>query len=130
MWNLFLDDLRDPSEAANPLGITKWVVARSVSEAKELVMMRGAPSVVSFDHDLGLEEGNDGYSFAKWLVDKDLDALEMHKDFLPSNFRFQVHSANPIGAQNIESLLNNWLRHKRTMTEGELKFLKDLLSEI
>jgi len=130
MWNLFLDDLRSPSEAANPLGITKWVIARSVSQAKELVTGRGAPTVVSFDHDLGHEEGNDGYAFAKWLVEKDLDAVEKHRDFLQPNFRFQVHSANQIGAANIEHLLTNWLQYKRTITESELLILRELLKEV
>jgi hypothetical protein len=129
MWNLFLDDLRSPSEAVNPLSITKWVIARSVTQAKELVAVRGAPIVVSFDHDLGVEEGNDGYAFAKWLVEKDLDAIEHHRSFLPPDFKFQVHSANPIGAANIEHLLTNWLRYKRTITESELLTLKELLKE-
>ncbi len=130
MWNLFLDDLRSPAEAANPLGISRWVIARSVPQAKELIAIRGAPAVVSFDHDLGLEEGNDGYTFAKWLVEKDLDALSQHRDFLPPGFKFQVHSANPIGAENIEKLLKNWLKHKQTMTEGEMQVLKELLKEV
>ena len=128
MWNLFLDDLRSPADAANPLGINKWVIARSVKAAKELVNVRGAPSVISFDHDLGEEE--DGYSFAKWLVEKDLNALENHRDFLLPDFRFQVHSANPIGAENIEKLLNNWLKYKRTITEEEMQILKELLKEV
>jgi len=126
MWNLFLDDLRKTSEAKNPLGVRNWVVARSIDEAKALVQARGAPTVISFDHDLGPEEGNDGYSFAKWLVDKDLDAYEANKDFLPPNFKFQVHSANPIGAENIENLLNNWLAYKKTLTESQLIVLKEL----
>lgn len=130
MWNLFLDDLRAPANAVNPLGVTKWVVARSVPQARELVAIRGAPTVVSFDHDLGHEEGNDGYEFAKWLVERDLDAVERHKDFLSPDFKFQVHSANPIGAKNIEELLNNWLCYKHTITESELLTLKELLKEI
>lgn len=130
MWNLFIDDLRSPSEAANPLGISKWVIARSVPQAKELVTVRGAPTVVSFDHDLGQEEGNDGYEFAKWLVEKDLDAVENHTEFLPPDFKFQVHSANQIGAGNIEHLLTNWLRYKRTISESELSTLRELLQDI
>lgn len=129
MWNLFLDDLRNPDEAVNPLGVQKWIIARSVPQAREITAARGAPTVVSFDHDLGRVEGDDGYEFAKWLVEKDLDAMERGKHFLPADFKFQVHSANPIGAQNIESLLNNWLRFKHTSTTEQLTTLKELLHE-
>jgi len=129
MWNLFLDDLRSPSEAVNTLGVKHWVIARSVSEAKRLVEVRRAPSVISFDHDLGPEEDNNGYAFAKWLVEKDLEYLETYKDFLPTHFQFQVHSANLIGAKNIEGLLNNWLNYKKIITTEELVTLKELLKE-
>lgn len=113
MWNLFLDDLRMPSQASNPLGIEHFVVARSVPQAKQLIEVRGAPMVISFDHDLGLEE--DGMDLAKWLVDMDHDAIIQGKEFLSPFFRFQVHSGNLLGGNDIEALLNNWLQYKETI---------------
>ena len=41
---------------------------------------------------------------AKWLVDFCMD----NKVELP---KFYVHSANPVGADNIRGLLNNFIKH-------------------
>lgn len=32
--------------------------------------------------------------------------------FIPKNFTFEVHSANPPGAENIRGLLNNYLEQR------------------
>lgn len=101
-WSLYLDDLRTPSTKI------EWVIARSFEEARKLVLERGAPTVISFDHDLG-DGVPDGYDFAKWIVESDLDGLIK----LPEDFRYNVHSANPPGAANIESLMASYLRHKK-----------------
>ena len=60
---------------------------------------------ISFDHDLGL--GKTGYDCAKFLVDADISANILH-----TNFKFNVHSANPVGAENIRSYLSNYLRSR------------------
>ena|SRR6266403_112113 len=105
-YNLFLDDLRDP-----PAG--DWLVVRSYEEACQTVMERGWPRLVSFDHDLGRtpsgELGKTGFDFAKFLVERDLEECS-----LPVDFQFVVHSANPIGAENIASYLRSYLRFKAT----------------
>jgi hypothetical protein len=101
--HLFLDDLRDP-----PNDGRRWAVARSCAEARKMVMNSGSsPFLVSFDHDLGDdgEPEETGYTFAKWLVEQDLD----RPGFLHSGFSYRVHSANPIGAENIRRLLDNYL---------------------
>lgn len=97
---LFIDDIRDvPS--------VEWMVARSSSEAIVLMKERGCPSRVSFDHDLG---GDDtAIVVVRWLVDTDLDCLGR---FIPDQFDFSVHSANPVGAANIQGLLDSYLSHK------------------
>lgn len=99
-YRLFLDDIRDA-----PGG--DWVIARNAEEAKSIVQQKGFPSFISFDHDLGLEES--GYDFAKWLVDYDMD-----NNVVPEDFSFNVHSANPVGATNIKSLLDNYISFKKS----------------
>ena len=48
----------------------------------------------------------DGYAAAKWLVfDSGLDI---------KNLKFYVHSANPVAAQQIQSLLDNYIEFLKT----------------
>ena len=87
------------------------------------IQYKGLPKMISFDHDLAdghyhknmldgqlnydSEDFNSddynktGYHCAKWLIEYCIDTdLE-----LPI---FYVHSMNPVGKENIESLLNNF----------------------
>lgn len=102
---MFLDDIRVPKNDYD-------VIVRSFEEAINFVNQNGIPTFISFDHDLGCDEiGNilkSGYDFAKWLVDVDMENI--HK--FPDNFTFDIHSANPIGKNNIKSILNNYLLFK------------------
>lgn len=104
MYNLFLDDIRDPDWVFTD--DREWVIARNVCEAIDHILVYGFPDFISFDHDLGYELET-GYDFAKWLVDQDLD-----NDWITDEFSFHVHSANPVGAENIRCLLNNYLNFK------------------
>jgi hypothetical protein len=83
-----------------------------VNDAQNLVLTCGVPGFISFDHDLGTDdEGNllpTGYDFAKWLVEMDMDDIIT----IPRNFLFAVHSANPVGAKNIQVYLYNYLTSK------------------
>ena len=99
-WILYLDDIRNPKDGRN------WVIARTVEEAQEMVTENGCPKEVSLDHDLG--EGLDGYAFVKWLVEKDLD-----DSIIPFDFKWNVHSANPVGAKNMDSMLSSYMNMKR-----------------
>jgi hypothetical protein len=91
MKKLYLDDLRPIPD--NYIGL------RSYAEFVNHITDFGLPDFISFDHDLGLEES--GYDCAKWLVNYCLD-----NDYrLP---QFNVHSQNPVGKENILSLLNNF----------------------
>lgn len=105
-YAIFLDDIRDPPPGRS------WVVARSFEEAVAAVQQNGMPTYVSFDHDLGTQEcgavRNSGYDFARWLTEQDMD-----NGNLPHNFEYFVHSANPIGAENIRGLMSNYLRVSR-----------------
>ncbi|HUH26208.1 MAG TPA: cyclic-phosphate processing receiver domain-containing protein [Flavobacterium sp.] len=94
MKKIYLDDLR-----SIPQG---FIGLRSYAEFVFYIQQNGLPDFISFDHDLGLEES--GFDCAKWLVNYCLE----------TNLRlpeFEVHSQNPVGKQNIESLLNNFKRH-------------------
>lgn len=120
MKYLFLDDERMPKDVTWVLigGVghwgADWNIVRSYDEAIAWVTEHGFPDVISFDHDLGrmhyandYSDGKTGYDFAKWLVEYDICTKTM-----PNNFRFTVHSMNPIGSENIRSLLSNYIRHK------------------
>jgi len=96
MAKVFIDDIREPY-------FENAVVLRSYSKVIEWFENNGIPEFISFDHDLG--EDLSGYDIAKWLVDFDLKTGSM-----PKNFTFKVHSANPVGAENIYHLLNNYLK--------------------
>lgn len=97
-WNLFLDDFRSPIDRS-----VSWTVCRTAEEAQELVLSQGCPQLISFDHDLG--EAMTGYDFAKWLIEQN----ETGGITIPSDFKFKVHSANPVGAQNIRAILTHYL---------------------
>lgn len=120
MKYLFLDDERMPKDVTWLLigGVghwgADWQIVRSLSEAKDWVLANGFPDVISFDHDLGMDhyagnydDGKTGFDFAKWLVEFDMDTKTM-----PADFKFTVHSKNPIGSENIRELLNNYIRRK------------------
>lgn len=102
---LYLDDIRNlPNES--------YTLVRSYDEALKYVKENGIPAFISFDHDLGVDENEKllptGYDFAKYLVDMDMNNILV----FPKDFSFYVHSANPVGKQNIESYLNGYLKFK------------------
>ena len=107
VWRLYLDDIRNPPDES-------YVLARSVEEAKVLITAYGVPLFISFDHDLGADENGNllptGYDLAKWIVEHDMDKKSNIHIF--SVFDFEVHSMNPVGAENIKSFLQSYLKHK------------------
>ena len=100
-WILYLDDCRNPKDGR------PWTIARTITEAKELIMNQGVPSFISFDHDI--DDDGTGMDFARWLTEMDLDGTI---DIGP-NFNYYVHSANPEGSKNIDGLMKNYLQFKR-----------------
>ena len=102
---LYIDDIRQPKT-----NFTK--IVRTCEEGQLYIKEHGMPDFISFDHDLGMvngEERKSGYDFAKWIVDSDLDG-----DIdIPNDFNFNVHSANPVGAEKIKSILNGYLKFKK-----------------
>lgn len=114
MYSLFLDDdevYRHPPAGSLPAG-DQWIIARTMEQAKDYVREHGFPEYVSFDHDLGPD--SEAIEFVHWLIELDMDEREKAQPntrFLFSKtFDFRVHSANPVGRQNIQGLLSNYLR--------------------
>lgn len=104
---MFLDDIRDPQWVYPNQDVSDWVVCRSFDEAEAVFSDLGWPEWISFDHDLGFQTPS-GYDLAKHLVQWDLEVGDM-----PKNFSYACHSANPVGAANIRSLMDKYLAHKR-----------------
>jgi hypothetical protein len=107
MERYFIDDERDPPKDGN-----QWVVVRSYDEFFK--HMKGEiffPQFISFDHDLGEPKELDGFAIAKQMVLRDMDC----RIRFPGKFDFLVHSENPIGKENIEGLLNSYLKVKKCL---------------
>jgi hypothetical protein len=120
-YNLFLDDIRSPNKFFND--IRTWVVARNYDEFVKIITEQGMPELISFDHDLSFEhyplaekdassstiipyaiyKEKTGFHCAKWLVNH---CMTKHLP-LP---KWQIHSLNPIGKENIKSLLECYER--------------------
>ena len=130
---LWLDDIRDPFEnngewlVFSPLfgGDYDTIWVKSFDEFVKWINDNGLPDGVCFDHDLGedvaielVNKGTNkkvarkvkkelpsGYDCAKFLVNycliNDLD--------LPL---YNIQSANPVGKDNINGLLQNYIRHR------------------
>ena len=105
-YAIFLDDERFPAGDGDQINGLPIVIARSFDEAVDLIKTQGWPDMVMFDHDLGI--GPSGYDFAKWMVEYDLDNGGM-----PDNFKYDIHSQNPVGAKNIKTYLDSYLKIKR-----------------
>ncbi|MFC4236080.1 cyclic-phosphate processing receiver domain-containing protein [Thalassospira xianhensis] len=95
-YSLFIDDERFPVD-------DKAIIVRSVEAAIAYVRENGAPRHVSFDNDLGPGK-REGWEFARWLVEYDLDLRR-----LPEDFTFSVHSQNCVRGPYIEGTLNRYL---------------------
>lgn len=128
---LFIDDTRIPSDVG--LVNKDWVIVRTYDQAI-LMLANLRVDEISFDHDLAdFSDVNQkeltGYDVAKWIVENDqmvtyseenpnkltgriFGAKSASFQIIKPHFKFNVHSANPVGKKNIESLLNNYIKHK------------------
>ena len=103
--HLFLDDERFPPDDNNC-----WTIVRTVEEAIAYVQKHGCPNHISFDNDLG-QGMKEGWEFAQWLIDYDLDT-----DTMPDNFSYYVHSQNTAAATNIRGKMDGYLAFKNNNT--------------
>lgn len=106
-YKLFLDDIRDVKMVYKSLTNEDFIIVRNFKDFKQVIIEKGLPELISFDNDLGLDENDniaeDGYFAAKWLVYE--SGLDLR------NLKFNVHSANPVASKQIQSLLDNYIRH-------------------
>ena len=107
---LFLDDIRTIDMVYSKSMESEFDIVRNYNDFVNYIIKNGLPDFISFDNDLGLDENGevapDGYAAAKWLVfDSGLDI---------KNLKFYVHSANPVAAQQIQSLLDNYIEFLKT----------------
>ena len=113
-YKLYLDDMRYPPDNG-----PEWRLARNYHDALWYVWTYGIPYHISFDHDLAdIHYENDdyghddewmeksapyeftGHDFAKWFCQH---CYEKNVDL--SEFSYNVHSANPVGAKRIDSYM-------------------------
>jgi hypothetical protein len=97
----FLDDVRDPPD-------NSWVVCRNVHHLWNCVVDLAFPKddmmnpyadavLISLDHDLG--EGHPtGYDFLNML---ERSMIDKDSEFRQLKLCLMVHSANPVGAENM-----------------------------
>src|SRR5688572_15737232 len=121
-YNLFLDDFRMPKDCTyvkdcRPYLNRRWIIARNYDEFVKRVEDLGIPLLISFDHDLADEhyaptgisyddfKEKTGYHCMQWLIDYLTDNNLPAPDVM-------VHSANPVGAENMEKLFENFLKHR------------------
>lgn len=102
---LFIDDERFPPKNDG----RHWVIARDWHEVMMMLRIHGMPGYISFDHDLG-EDTHTGHDIAKFLIELDMGSDGQY--VIPDDFDFYVHSQNPVGRDNIEGLLRNYLRFR------------------
>jgi len=107
MKKLFLDDIRTVNMVYDTSMESEFNIVRTYDAFVNYIEKNGLPGFISFDNDLGLSDDGkvapDGLAAAKWLVyDSGLDLRDL---------KFKVHSANPVAAEQIKGLLNNYIKH-------------------
>jgi hypothetical protein len=101
---LYLDDDRVYRIPPND----SWVRIYSFDEFVAYIEANGLPDEISFDHDLGELNGviqKDGKDCANYLVNYCID----HNLDLP---KYDCHSANPCGWDNIKGLLDSYSKFR------------------
>lgn len=98
---LWIDDVRQPPDP-------DWIVIHSVNEAKAAIkwyehQYHDDTILLSFDHDAG-DYAKDGGDYIKIL-----DWLE-REGIVDTGYFFHIHSQNPVGVQNMRTIIdhNGW----------------------
>ena len=132
-YNLFLDDIRDPSVCMHyqtkympndrrEYTMSEWIIVRNYKEFTETIVANFSsgmfPGLVSFDHDLAdvhYDPSTQSESF-EYKEETGLDCARFLVQFCISNElnlpEFYVHSANPIGAENIYRAMHDYFKFK------------------
>ena len=130
---LYLDNTKIPIE--NIPGYHPWIVVKNYNEFTEYIIANGIPDLISFDHDLAKEHIDDYFKqfaekgfqhpdYESYTEKTGLDCAKFVVEYcqrMNTSLKYcSVHSANPVGAQNIQSFINGFKRH---MDETEDCFL-------
>lgn len=122
---LYLDDQRTPT-APVPNGYAPWNIVRNYDEFKAWIDANGMPDYVSFDHDLAEEHMQDfwkyqanGIAAINYNDFKEKTGLDCAKYMIEYAMNNNVslpklvgvHSHNPLGGLNIQSLVNSYKKH-------------------
>lgn len=108
---LWVDDIRPVDLNRIPKGYSP-ILATSYKNAVrllELCKAEGAKVIIDLDHDLGSNKS--GYDIAKYLVENDYPRL---------NFKYRIHSANPVGVENIRQLMRRYRFIEESETWAEI----------
>lgn len=118
---LYLDDQRTPTTTIP--NYDPWYVVRNHAEFTDWITKNGMPDLISFDHDLADEHSTDyavqvaenGYQNPTYDTYKELTGLAcadwLVKYCQKENVKLctcSIHSHNPVGSKNIQSLLNGF----------------------
>lgn len=91
-----------------PYLLTNWTAIRNYQDFVAYISKNGIPSIISFDHDLGLNvdstETESGYDAVKYIVNF---ILEQEHPVLPNVLS---HSQNPVGKANILYYWYNFIK--------------------
>lgn len=107
---LFIDDIRNVEDIYGQTN-DNWAIVRSYNEFVEYITNSGMPILISFDHDLAdvlTPNEKTGYDCAQYLIEYCLN----NNAVLP---QYNVHSMNPVGKQNILSLLSNFKKYTQSL---------------
>lgn len=105
-YALYLDDERSPSVEDRP-----WVIVRTSDAFKQVILEKGLPSYISFDHDLG-EGSENGYECLKWFGDWCMDhGVDMR------GIEMNAHTANPVGRDNMAGYIASYARFRTDFVE-------------
>lgn len=138
-YRLFLDDIRNPSDAYSYTGFKPyveehWKIVRSYDQFVSFITRNyelhdAMPSIIGFDHDLALEhyapkehwdDKYDAWAESQGFKEKTgMDCAKWLVEFcMDNNLKlpdYFVHSMNPAGAKNITSLLENYKKHEQRL---------------
>jgi hypothetical protein len=121
---LYLDDQRTPTVTIP--GYEPWYVVRNYDQFVEWISSNGIPDLVSFDHDLAKEHIDDYFKqklqigwqqpdYESYKEKTGLDCARWLVEFSQNSGKrinaVSVHSHNPVGATNIQSLINGFKKH-------------------
>ena len=94
---IWLDDIRVPD--------SKYVWTKSVNDTKQIIENAEIDGITNFvldlDHDLGdySYDGGDAIKLVLWLIETGRNN---------DNYKIYLHTANPVGRENMQSLINRY----------------------